>query len=263
MAMAIPNDSDRAMFLVMAFCGPRLSEAAAIQPGWLNESTGTIRLTHTWQRESGGTWHTGPLKDGERRDIPVPRGLLNRLVEIGASLPAPEIGHAPVLFRPSYDLAYSTIGVYNRWTWRDQVWEPMITATGLDYTTKDLRAFAASLLADSGATHQEIQKALGHSQASTTLRYYMRAMDLRAQDPARLAIRANQRLTYTERLDRLYAAWVRRFGDPLPKPRNRAKRARNSLLRQEEMASKPQKPTVRLGPSPKPYTAQGISRFVG
>ena len=214
MASAVPNKSDRLMLLFMAWTGARFSEAAAVEPGWLKTTTRHVTLKHTWQRETGGTWETGPLKTGEQRDVPVPKGLWARLEALSGSLSRPRAGHANVLFRPSYNLELAVIGVYNRWTWRDQVWEPMLEATGLSFTTRDLRAFAASLLADAGATHLEIGKVLGHDTPATTARYYTRATELKSQDPARLAIRAVAGLTYHERLDRLWAAWVRRFGDP-------------------------------------------------
>ena len=214
MATAISDPSDRLMMLTMAWCGPRLSEAAAIEPSWLLPDTREIRLTHTWQRETGGSWEKGALKGGERRNVPVPRGLWTALVRLSKRLTEPSTGHKGVLFRPSYELGLSAIGVYNRWTWRDTVWVPMLAETGLDFTTKDLRAFAASLLADSGATHLELMKVLGHAQMTTTIRYYTRAIGISGQDPARLAIRATQRLTYQQRLDRLWAAWVKKYGDP-------------------------------------------------
>lgn len=71
----------------------------------------------------------------------------------------------------------------------------MRATTGLPYRTKDLRAYAASALVDVGATHEEAQRLLGHSTSDTTSKYYLRAQDLKAHDPARTALRFDPSLT--------------------------------------------------------------------
>ena len=65
------------------------------------------------------------------------------------------------------------------------------------------------------ATHEEAQRLLGHSTSDTTSKYYLRAQDLKAHDPARTALRFDPTLTVAQRLDALWDAWVGRFDVPL------------------------------------------------
>jgi integrase len=155
------------------------------------------------------------LKSGLRREIPVPKALFAHLERLAADQGAVERGKVPVLFRPSSEGEYGGIGIYSRHHWRDHVWEPAMETTGLDYTTRDLRSFCASMLVDSGATLLEAKKVLGHQRADTTERYYTRSLDMKKTDRARASIRLTASLSYQERMDRLFNAWVKKFGNPL------------------------------------------------
>lgn len=214
-AVEIPRVSDRLMMLLMAWSGPRLSEAAAITPAQVSAANGTVLLKEVWAKPVGEDWKTEPLKAGQRRTVPVPAGLMKHLTSYLSNMPAPAQGRERVAFFPAVSQNRGGIGVYTRNNWRDNVWQPAVSSAGVGtYRTKDLRAYAASALLDAGATIIEARDLLGHARSETTERFYVTARELREHDPARMAIR-NSRLDWKKRLDALYKAWVKEFGDPL------------------------------------------------
>jgi len=81
---------------------------------------------------------------------------------------------------------------------------------------KDLRAFAASVLLDSGSSLTEAALLLRHSDEKTTERHYARAMQERAHDRARRDVQVNKGASIGGNLDALWAAWVRAFPDVIP-----------------------------------------------
>jgi integrase len=76
---------------------------------------------------------------------------------------------------------------------------------------KDLRAYAASVVVDSGGTQYEAATLLRHSDVQTTNKYYARAQDERSQDPARAQLRLDLSLTLDERIDALWNAWTHTY----------------------------------------------------
>lgn len=82
---------------------------------------------------------------------------------------------------------------------------------------KDLRAFAASVLLDSGSSLTEAALLLRHSDKNTTERHYARAMLERAHDRARRDVQVDKGASIGERLDALWEAWVGAFPGVLPK----------------------------------------------
>lgn len=215
-ANAIPNLSDRLMMLVMAWSGPRLAEAAAITPSRLDHKHREIALTEVWVRESGSPWKADPLKGGRSRIVPIPQGLWTPLADFATTLwSAPKDGRQPVLFTPTVTRSRGGIGVYDRFLWRDCVWNPMRDATGYTLETRALRRYAASALVDAGATILEAGELLGHEKSDTTEQFYARARKRTDAHEARDRVRLTPAKGYAERLDLLYDAWVDTFGDPL------------------------------------------------
>lgn len=215
MAMAIPGHQERLMFLILAFSGPRASELFGIEPTHLRPENHEIHLSQVWVKPAGGAWVKEPLKSGLRRPIHVPEGLWKPLeAHLGLWTPPKANLHVPALFVPSGVSQREGIGVWTRNNWRDKVMVPATTAYGLDYRTKDLRAYAASALMDAGATILEAKVLLGHAKSDTTEKHYARARDARDHDSARMRLRLRQNLSYVQRLDRLYDAFVKTFGDP-------------------------------------------------
>jgi integrase len=135
--------------------------------------------------------------------------------------------------RPIISAAHTnSIGVLDNTNWRRDVWLPAREAAGwvgddslpaLDprrypMKVKDLRAFAASVLLDSGSSLTEAALLLRHSDKKTTERHYARAMQERAHDRARREVLVDKGASIGERLDALWLAWVKACPDVIPKP---------------------------------------------
>jgi len=115
--------------------------------------------------------------------------------------------------------------VINQSDWGRRVWRPAREAAGLvgnpnlplldprrrALQVKDLRAYAASVVVDSGGTQYEAATLLRHSDVQTTNKYYARAQDERSQDPARAQLRLDLSLTLDERIDALWNAWTHAY----------------------------------------------------
>lgn len=82
---------------------------------------------------------------------------------------------------------------------------------------KDLRAFAASVLLDSGSSLTEAVLLLRHADKKTTERHYARAMQEWAHDRARRDVQTDRGASLPERLDALWDAWVGAFPDVVPR----------------------------------------------
>ena len=132
-----------------------------------------------------------------------------------------------LLFRRSIFTPGNTqsIGLLDNTNFRRDVWVPAREAAGLvgdeslpvldprryPMKVKDLRAFAASVLLDSGSSLTEAALLLRHSDKRTTERHYARAMQERAHDRSRRAVKVDQSASLPERLDVLWDAWVAAF----------------------------------------------------
>lgn len=175
-------------------------------------------------------WGQEPPKAGVTATVPIPRPLWRRLVALADQrlvdqpMPMPA---GRLLFRRSIYSPGNTqsIGVLDNTNFRRDVWVPARAAAGLvgdeslpvldprryPMKVKDLRAFAASVLLDSGSSLTEAALLLRHSDKRTTERHYARAMQERAHDRSRRAVRVDQSASLPERLDALWEAWVAAF----------------------------------------------------
>ena len=72
---------------------------------------------------------------------------------------------------------------------------------------KDLRAYAASVVVDSGGTQYAAAALLRHSDVMATNRYYARAQDEKNHDHARARLRIDMDLTLPQRIDALWSIW--------------------------------------------------------
>jgi len=88
---------------------------------------------------------------------------------------------------------------------------PLLDPRRKPMKVKDLRAFAASFLLSSVSSLTEVALLLRHSDKRTTERHYARAMQERAHDGSRPAVRVDQSASLSERLDALWDAWVGAF----------------------------------------------------
>lgn len=175
-----------------------------------------------------------PPKAGLTATVPVPGPLWQSLIrlaeerEAGPALPWPA---GMLLFReenPRFE-GTNSIGALDNTNYREKVWIPARIAAGLNgdldlpvldprrgsVKVKDLRAFAASVLLDAGASRTEAAMLLRHSNTATTERHYARAMAGKAHDSARRAVSIDKTATLAERLDALWDAWVTAFPEVL------------------------------------------------
>lgn len=145
-----------------------------------------------------------PPKAGVTATVPVTRPLWRRLVGLADQRlreePMPMPAGRLLFRRPIISAAYTnSIGVLVNTNWRRDVWLTAREAAGLVWDgslpaldprqhpmkVKDLRAFAASVLLDSGSSLTEAALLLRHSDKKTTERHYARAMQERSHDRAR------------------------------------------------------------------------------
>ncbi|CAN5411687.1 site-specific integrase [soil metagenome] len=154
----------RAYVSLCAFAGLRLGEAAGVQVRDVDLARRQLKVTRQLQRE-GDTFTVRPPKYGSERVVFMP----DELVAILQAHLRDHIGEQAAsdqwLFvvgdEPMYD---------NAITWR---WRATRAAAGLPHVRlHDLRHFYASGLIAQGCDVVTVQRALGHSTATTTLNTY-------------------------------------------------------------------------------------------
>lgn len=216
---------DRLLILTMAWAGLRWSEAVglAITDVWADRPRLSVRRVFTWSARRS-EWVIEDVKGGNADVVPLPTPLWTALRALADSRPITHAFGGDLLFRPTrlgHDGKATVIIDHTNWTKR--VWYPARRAAGLagnprlpdldprrrPVKIKDLRAYAASVVVDSGGTMYEAAALLRHADVQTTNRYYARAQSEKSHDPVRAAFRANLTLTLDERIDALWAAWVR------------------------------------------------------
>ena len=175
-AMAIPSPAEvgelltaaepwfRPFLAMAAFAGLRLGEAAAVQLPDVDFLRRSLKVERQIQRAGKGQVAITPPKYGSERLVHIPDGLVQLLAmhveQIGVH------GDAQWLFLGDGGLPphQNTIGYWWRKTAKD---------AGLaGYTLHDLRHFYASGLIAAGCDVVTVQRALGHSKATTTLNTY-------------------------------------------------------------------------------------------
>jgi integrase len=153
----------RAYVALCAFAGLRKGEAAAVQLRDIDFLRRQLIVSRQLQRD-GSTYVVRPPKYGSERVVYLPDDLVAILSEhVGTHLPdsEPERWLFTVNDEPMYD---------NAVTWR---WRATRAAAGLTHVRlHDLRHFYASGLIASGCDVVTVQRALGHSTATTTLNTY-------------------------------------------------------------------------------------------
>ena len=202
---------DSLLITLLAFTGLRWSEAKSLQCKDLNPD-GTITVERVYVRrpksltQTGETeWVTEPVKAGNPDKVIVPQGLIAPLKTLIAKR-----GNKGLLFRADQHKRKKPIQILNLPNFRQRVWQPACVEAGADgLKVKSLRAFAASVLVDSGATITETASLLRHD-PRTSEKYYVRpTFD---DDPIRFTLREQaQGSTMRERLDSLYQLWSERF----------------------------------------------------
>lgn len=145
---------------LLAYSGPRINEALALQVGDVVLGAKRIKVRRTWTRSAGNTWKLGAPKTWQKRDIPIPDFLVE---EIQALMEDQK--DSAWLFRSPAGKPLE----YN--TWYAQVWSKAASAVGLPkgFSPHDLRHTAASLAITAGADVVVVQHMLGHKDATATL----------------------------------------------------------------------------------------------
>jgi len=188
-ALAHAAGEYKPLVLVLAYCGLRFGEGAALRVRNVDLLRGRIRITQSVS-EIGGEVVWGTPKSHASRMVPVPRFLRDILSE-------QMTGKTPEdLVFPSPEGTVLRNGNFRRRTWN-----PAVRETGLDgLTPHDLRHTAASLAVEAGANVKTLQQILGHASAAMTLDVYAGLFD---ESIDRLADRLDQ--AYTE--SNVASAW--------------------------------------------------------
>ena len=234
---------DAALIALMAWSGLRWSEAVALRTTdvWRDRPVLSVSRVFVWVKDrsaegeeensSGkkGEWKEEPVKGGVAGRVDLPESLWRQLLVLAEMQEAKGPCKAPfgaLLFRgarwtPGGDYE----GLIDNRNWTRDVWRDARKAAGLvgDPTrsetearrnamqVKDLRAFAASVLVDAGATPLEASVLLRHQDSRTTERHYARAMSVEAHDPDRVSLRTKTDLTLPQRIEALWQLWAKKF----------------------------------------------------
>ena len=102
-----------------------------------------------------------PVKDHQARTVPIPKTVLDELVDFRA-----QTGSSELVF-PSANSAL----LRNR-NFRRDSFDAATAALGLKMTPHNLRDTAASLAIQAGASVVAVARLLGHESAATTLNHY-------------------------------------------------------------------------------------------
>jgi integrase len=148
------------LIALCAFAGLRLGEAAALKPEDINQEAGTISVRRQVQRDRGSAVEIKAPKAGSERDVYVPERLLKMLEQHLVTTGRTEWLFADDGQEPPHQ---NTVG---HW------WRTACKRAGVSYRLHDLRHFYASGLIAAGCDVVTVQRALGHSEATTTLDTY-------------------------------------------------------------------------------------------
>ena len=217
------EEHDRLLIALLGWCGLRWSEGVSLheQAVWRDRPQITIDrvLVRRTQLEVDA-------------DTGIGTAAREQLLAAGAA----QGGHCQppgrLLFRrPIVSPGYThSIGVLDNTNFRRDVWLPAREAAGLVgdeslpgldprrylMKVKDLRAFAASVLLDSGSSLTEAALLLRHADKKTT-EALRTAMQERAHDRARRDVQIDRGASLPERLDALWEAWVGAFPRVIPR----------------------------------------------
>jgi len=151
----------RALVLVLAYCGIRWGEAAALKVGRVDPLRGRLDIVEA-VTDVNGRMVFGSPKTHQHRSVPVPRFLRDELAVVMAGKAADDL----VFTSP----AGAVLRVQN---FRRRSFDRATSSVGLDgLVPHELRHTAASLAIASGASVKAVPKMLGHASAALTLDRY-------------------------------------------------------------------------------------------
>jgi integrase len=156
----------RALVLVLAFCGLRWGEVAALKAKRVDLLRRRLTVAES-VTEVRGHLEWGTPKSHAARSVPIPRSLLPMLTEVMAGKPADALVFTTWRGKPLRNLNF-----------RRDVFDPAARAASLDgLTPHELRHTAASLAVAAGANVKSVQRMLGHGSAAMTLDVYSGLFD--------------------------------------------------------------------------------------
>jgi integrase len=152
--------------LVLAFCGPRWGEAAALRVKRVDLLRRRITVAESVTEVRGRlTW--GTPKSHQAQSVPVPKFLAELLDELVAGKARDDLVFTTMTGRPLPNL-----------NWRRDIFDPAAVDVGLArLTPHELRHTAASLAVSAGANVKAVQRMLGHASAAMTLDVYSGLFD--------------------------------------------------------------------------------------
>lgn len=165
-ALADAAGPDRLIILVLAYCGLRFGELAALRVRNVDPLRRRLFIEES-VTEVDGAMIFGTPKSHQCRSVPVSRSLIDALAEacVGKS-------RADLVFTAPRG------GVLMLRNWRRRVFDPALAAAGLgELTPHELRHTAASLAVAAGANVKAVQRMLGHASAAMTLDVYSGLFD--------------------------------------------------------------------------------------
>ncbi|WP_411969460.1 tyrosine-type recombinase/integrase [Geodermatophilus sp. YIM 151500] len=157
-ALAEAAGPDRLVILVLAYCGLRFGELAALRVRNVDPPRRRLNIEES-VTEVDGVMVFGTPKSHQCRSVPVSRSLVDAMA-------AACTGKAPT------DLVFAAPrgGVLMLRNWRSRVFDPALQTAGLgELTPHEIRHIAASLAVAAGANVKAVQRMLGHASAAMTL----------------------------------------------------------------------------------------------
>jgi integrase len=155
----------KAFVLLAAFGGLRIGELAALTRDSIDLEHGTVSVTASASYLPGGTRNVGPPKSkAGRRTVALPELVVVALIDHLESFADPEPAGLVFVGVRGAPVRETTFGT--------SVWRPTMRRLGLTgLHFHDLRGFAATLAAITGATTAELMHRLGHATPDVALRY--------------------------------------------------------------------------------------------
>jgi integrase len=153
--------------LVLAYCGLRWSEMAALRIGRVDLMRRRLEVAEAMTEVNGAELAWGMPKSHERRSVPIPKFIAEQLIEHIAGKDSDEL----MFTAPGGGVLRNRNA---RRAWFDAAADA-IGEKGL--TPHELRHTAASLAVSAGANVKAVQRMLGHKSAAMTLDVYSDLFD--------------------------------------------------------------------------------------
>lgn len=169
LASSCQTEEKSTLTRLLAFTGLRWGEATGLKVSDLDPARRRITVNRNVYR-SGGEWHEGTPKTHERRTVPIPKTLLELILEQceGREQSSYIFGNGlDPIGRPSAD------GWLHGAIVRAQATDKRFPRV----TPHELRHTAASLAVSAGANVKAVQRMLGHASAAMTLDTYADLFD--------------------------------------------------------------------------------------